>query len=237
MGYASATRGAAAVALLAGLLSAGGCSWFSSDDEAKRPQPPGADQPYPNLATVPNKTPQTGTTRERLQIEEGLLADRQNARHVTGPVAGPERPSSLPPEPGIRSAIIDPNVRPPATATPGTPGTRTATAAPPQARPGPGGAVGSVTYQPGSAALPEGSGRVIVRAAEFQRRLGGTIVVVGHAAKSEGDDAARRALAQQRATNIANGLLNLGVQREQIRAGAGNGDAARVDIALTPAAR
>jgi len=73
-----------------------------------------------------------------------------------------------------------------------------------------------------------------VRAAEFQRRLGGTIVVVGHAAKSEGDDAARRALAQQRATNIANGLLNLGVQRDQIRAGAGAGDAARVDIALTP---
>jgi outer membrane protein OmpA-like peptidoglycan-associated protein len=234
MRYASATRGAAAIALLAGLLSAGGCSWFSSDDESKRPQPPGANQPYPNLATVPNKTPQTGTTRERLQIEEGLLADRENARHVTGPVAGPERPSSLPPEPGVKSAIIDPNVRPPAT---GTPGTRTATAAPPQARPGPGGAVGSVNYQPGSAALPEGSGRIIVRAAEFQRRLGGTIVVVGHAAKSEGDDAARRALAQQRATNIANGLLNLGVQREQIRAGAGNGDAARVDIALTPAAR
>jgi outer membrane protein OmpA-like peptidoglycan-associated protein len=78
---------------------------------------------------------------------------------------------------------------------------------------------------------------MIVRAAEFQRRYGGVIVVVGHAAKSEGDDAARRALAQQRAANIANGLLNLGVQRDQIRAGAGNAtvDAARVDIALTPA--
>jgi outer membrane protein OmpA-like peptidoglycan-associated protein len=45
----------------------------------------------------------------------------------------------------------------------------------------------------------------------------------------------RRALAQQRAANVANGLLNLGVQRAQIRAAAGNGDARRVDIALQPA--
>ncbi len=93
---ASATRWAATGALLAALLAGSGCSWVRDmtgwgEDEAKRPQPPGLQQPYPNLATVPNRTPQTGTTRERLQIEEGLLADRQNARHVTGPVAGPDR--------------------------------------------------------------------------------------------------------------------------------------------------
>lgn len=238
MRSASMTRWAATGALLAALLAGSGCTWVRDltgwgEEEAKRPAPPGLQQPYPNLATVPNRTPQTGTTRERLQIEEGLLADRANARHVTGPVAGPERPSSLPPDPGVRPSIIDPSARP----APGTapPGRRTAAATPAQPRPGPGGAVGSINYQPGSAALPEGSGRIIVRAAEFQRRLGGTIVIVGHAAKAEGDDAARRALAQQRATNIANGLLNLGVQRQQIRAGAGNGDASRVDIALTPA--
>ncbi|HEY7610937.1 MAG TPA: OmpA family protein [Alphaproteobacteria bacterium] len=237
MGYAIATRWAATGALLAALLAASGCSWvrdvtgWGEEDEARRPQPPGIQRPYPNLATVPSKTPSTGTTRERLQIEEGLLADRQNARHVSGPVAGPDRPSSLPPEPPTRTTIIDPSARRAPAASP-----RTAAATPPAPRPGPGGAIGSIAYAPGSAALPEGSGRIIVRAAEFQRRLGGTIVVVGHAAKAEGDDAARRALAQQRATNIANGLLNLGVQRDQIRAVADNGrvDAARVDIALTP---
>jgi hypothetical protein len=236
MRYAMSRRWAAMGVLLLAALATPGCTWVRDltgwgEDEAKRPQPPGAQQPYPNLATVPNRTPNTGTTRERLQIEEGLLADRQNARHASGPVAGPDRPSSLPPDPGARTTIIDPNRREPA-------GPRTAAAAPqaPQAaRLGPGGAVGSITYRPGSASLPEGSGRTIVRAAEFQRRLGGTIVVVGHAAKSEGDDAARRALAQQRANNVANGLLNLGVQREQIRAGAGNADAGRVDIALQPA--
>lgn len=226
-------------ALLTALVAVSGCSWVRDvtgwgEEEAKGPQPPGLQQPYPNLATVPNKAPNTGTTRERLQIEEGLLADRQNARHVNGPVAGPDRPSSLPPDPGVRTAIIDPSRR-------AAPGPRTASAQPqgpqaPQApRLGPGGAVGSIAYRPGSASLPEGSGRVIVRAAEFQRRLGGTIVVVGHAAKSEGDDATRRSLAQQRANNVANGLLNLGVQRDQIRAGAGAGDASRVDIAIQPA--
>ena len=235
MRYGLTIRWAATGTLLAALLAGAGCSWvrdvtgWGEEDEAKRPQPPGIQQPYPNLATVPNKTPATGTTRERLQIEEGLLADRQNARHVSGPVAGPDRPSSLAPEPRTRTTIIDPSAR----RAPAEP--RTAAATPPAQRPGPGGAVGSITYAPGSAALPEGSGRTIVRAAEFQRRLGGTIVVVGHAAKSEGDDAARRTLAQQRATNIANGLFNLGVQRDQIRSGAGNADAARVDIALQPA--
>lgn len=236
MRYAISRRWAAAGALLLAVLATSGCSWVRDltgwgEDEAARPQPPGAQQPYPNLATVPNRTPNTGTTRERLQIEEGLLADRQNARHVSGPVAGPDRPSSLPPDPGTPTTIIDPNRRVPAEP-------RAAAAAPqtPQApRLGPGGSVGSITYRPGSASLPEGSGRTIVRAAEFQRRFGGTIAVVGHAAKSEGDDAARRALAQQRANNVANGLLNLGVQREQIRAGTGNADAGRVDIALQPA--
>jgi outer membrane protein OmpA-like peptidoglycan-associated protein len=240
MDYRNATRMAATAALLAALVTGSGCSWVRDmtgwgEEEAARPQPPGLDKPTPNLATVPNRAPDTGTTRERLQIEEGLLADRQNARHVTGPVAGAERPSSLPPERGtVRPAIIDPGrAGPPAERRE----TRTAgPAAPAQPRLGPGGAVGSINYGPGSVALPEGSGRLIVRAAEFQRRLGGTIVVVGHASRAEGDDAARQALASQRANAVVNGLLNLGVERGSIQVGTGNArvDAARVDIALQP---
>lgn len=215
----------AAMSILMGALATGpGCTWvrdqtgWGGDDTAKRPDPPGLGKPYPNLATVPNKAPDTGTTRQRLQIEEGLLADRQNARHVSGPVAGEERASSLPPDPGTRPAIINPRA----------PG-EARTAAAPQQRGGP---IGSITYANGSAALPEGSGRMIVRAAEIQRRFGGTVVVVGHAAKNEGDDATRRALATRRATSVANGLLNLGVERGNIRVGPGNADAMRVDIGL-----
>lgn len=240
MSYRLAIRMAATGALLAALAAGAGCSWVRDmtgwgEEEAKRPDPPGLDKPTPNLATVPSKTPNTGTTRERLQIEEGLLADRQNARHVSGPVAGQDRPSSLPPERDTRPNIIDPGAarRPPA-----EPGTRTAgPAAPVAPRLGPGGAVGSIAYAANAVALPEGSGRTIVRAAEFQRSLGGTIVVVGHASKAEGGDAARRALAMQRATAIANGLMNLGVDRGNIRTGTSDAkvDAARVDIALRPA--
>lgn len=240
MSYRRAIRIVAMGAVAAALAAGGGCSTIRDmtgwgEDEAKRPQPPGLDKPTPNLASVPRQAPNTGTTRERLQIEEGLLADRTNARYVAGPVAGEERGPTLPPERGnVRPNIIDPNAaRPPAE--PRT--ARGPAPPPPQARLGPGGAIGSITYRPSTVALPEGSGRVIVRAAEFQRRLGGNIVVVGHAAKGEGDDAARKALAEQRANAVANGLLNLGVDRANIRVGtsAGRVDAARVDIALQPA--
>jgi outer membrane protein OmpA-like peptidoglycan-associated protein len=238
MSYRLAIKVAAMGALLAALGATGGCSTIRDmtgwgEDEAKRPPPPGLDKPTPNLASVPKRAPNTGTTRERLQIEEGLLADRTNARYVAGPVAGEERTSPLPPERGTgRPNIIDPNARPPA-----EPRTARAPAPPPGARPGPGGAIGSITYRPSTVALPEGSGRVIVRAAEFQRRLGGNVVVVGHAAKNEGDAVARKALAEQRALAVANGLLNLGVDRANIRVGTSGGrvDAARVDIALQPA--
>lgn len=225
----AASRILAAGALLTALMAASGCSWLGlgDDDESKRPTPPGANAAYPNLATVPNKTPNTGTTRERLQIEEGLLADRTNARYVSGPTAGEDRPSSLPPERGTRPNIIDPRAARPQ-------GERNTAANNPPAAPQRSGPIGSITYANGSAALPEGSGRFIVRASEAQRRFGGTIVVVGHAAAAEGDAAARQALATQRATAVANGLLNLGVERGNIRVGTSNGrvDAARVDIAL-----
>lgn len=228
----AASRILAAGALLAALVAGSGCSWLGldNDDEAKRPTPPGANANYPNLATVPNATPNTGTTRDRLQIEEGLLADRTNSRHVAGPTAGEERPSSLPPERGTRPNIIDPRAAPPQ-------GERRAAANNPPAAPQRSGPIGSITYPANSTTLPEGSGRVIVRASEAQRRFGGTIVVVAHAAAAEGDAAARQALAQQRATAILNGLLNLGIDRANIRVGTSGGrvDAARVDVALQAA--
>src|SRR5581483_1721241 len=160
MRYEMASRVTAMGTLLAVLLAVGGCSWVrdvtgwgSEEEEAKRPQPPGLNQPYPNLATVPNKTPSTGTTRERLQIEEGLLADRQNARHVSGPVAGQDRPSALPPEPPARTMIVDPSAR--RAPAPGEPRTATAPASAP--RPGPGSSVCSLPRRRVSAGLPGGS--------------------------------------------------------------------------------
>ena len=42
--------------------------------------PPGSEQPFPSLASVP-ETPQTSTVAERQQIVQGLVADRQQAQY------------------------------------------------------------------------------------------------------------------------------------------------------------
>ncbi len=220
-------RSVAMIVALAMLAS--GCAWV--DRQFATGPAPGAAQPYPNLASVPNRPPDAGTARQRLAIEQGLLADRTNARHVAGPVAAEERGDPIPDVARTRPAIIDPR----APAPPAAAGERrTAAAQPEPPRLGPGGAVGAVPFRSGSTALGEGSGRMIVRAAELQRRLGGTIVVMGQSTKAEGDDAARRATAEARARTVANGLLNLGVAEDRIRVVAGDGrvDDSRVDIAI-----
>lgn len=230
MRYEGTIRALATGALLAATVAGAGCTWvrettgIGREETAKRPEPPGLDKPSPNLATVPNRTPDTGTTRQRLQIEEGLLADRANARHVAGPTAGEERVAVLPPEDRTRPMIIDPRQAPP----PGPEGAPQRRAAPPT-----GGPIGNIVFGRSSTALPEGSGRMIVRAAEIHRRYGGTLVVIGNSARAEGDDTARRAAALTRANTVAAGLVNLGVPRDQIRVGAGTVDAGRVDIGIT----
>ena len=63
----------------------------------ERPPPPGADQPYPNLATVPPKPAQPD--RAALDnIASALIADRTNAQHVAAeaPIADPSVPSASP---------------------------------------------------------------------------------------------------------------------------------------------
>src|SRR5580700_2974173 len=63
----------------------------------ERPPPPGADQPYPNLASVPPKPAQPD--RAALDnIASALIADRTNAQHVAAeaPIADPSVPSASP---------------------------------------------------------------------------------------------------------------------------------------------
>lgn len=52
---------------------------------AELPPVPGADQPYPNLGTVPER-PVPPTPEERRRIADALVADRENARHAGPPV-------------------------------------------------------------------------------------------------------------------------------------------------------
>ena len=63
----------------------------------QRPPPPGADQPYPNLATVPPK-PAEPDRAALANIANALIADRTNAQHIAAaaPIADPSSPSASP---------------------------------------------------------------------------------------------------------------------------------------------
>lgn len=89
-----------------------------------RPPAPGANQPYPNLASVPARPPDPD--RPALQdITDGLVADRTNAQHVaaTAPLADPSSPGSAPGLFGVGSAPPPGSASPASPAQPGvTPG-------------------------------------------------------------------------------------------------------------------
>jgi outer membrane protein OmpA-like peptidoglycan-associated protein len=92
----------------------------------QRPPPPGADQPYPNLATVPPKPAQPDRAA-LTNIASALIADRTNAQHLAAatPIPDPSSPSA---SPGLfgRGTVPPPAPPPP-------PGTQTASATMPAA--------------------------------------------------------------------------------------------------------
>jgi outer membrane protein OmpA-like peptidoglycan-associated protein len=143
----------ARIALLtaaAPMLLLGGCSsvpsainpvswWHSLQGGAiaeQRPPPPGATDPYPNLASVPPAPAQPDRAALH-QITDQLIADRANAQHeaAAAPLADPSSPSASPglfgtgttPPPGQPK----PGSPPPATGVPAS--GSTAAAGPPAA--------------------------------------------------------------------------------------------------------
>lgn len=101
----------------------------------ERPAPPGANDPYPNLGTVPAR-PAPSDPKLRQQIADALIADRGNAQHDAAGVQliDPSSPNAAPGLFGRGS------VRPPAApqqggASASFPGADAATAAPPSSPP------------------------------------------------------------------------------------------------------
>lgn len=106
---ASGLRRCMAPAALALLL--GGCASFPSsmnpvswwhdleggEIAKERPPPPGATEPYPNLASVPPK-PEAPDRATLENITNALVADRTNAQHLAeaAPLADPSSPSASP---------------------------------------------------------------------------------------------------------------------------------------------
>ena len=234
-----------------GLLAAG-CSSSSKDEptaaaaksnDAKvRRKPPGENKAYPNLSTVPKSRPNVGTTQQRLEIEQGLYADRRNARHVDGPRAGDEERGGVATTTGrnVRAQVITPGAGG-AVARRG--GVRRAAARRPDLalRVGRGGYVTTIFFPNDATTLPPGAGRKIVQVARLHRYAGGRVQVVGHALK--GGSAAKSAA---RARIVARGLISLGVPQGRVRAAnAGDRQArykdnsrnSRVDIFILDARR
>ena len=100
----------------------------------QRPPPPGADDPYPNLGTVPPR-PAPSDPKLRQQIADALIADRGNAQHDAAGVqlVDPSNPNAAP---GLfgRGTARPPAPPPPGGASASFPGTD-ATAAAPNAPP------------------------------------------------------------------------------------------------------
>jgi outer membrane protein OmpA-like peptidoglycan-associated protein len=112
-------RGATATALLAVMLTLGGCGTWAdptewsdptglfSDDSADTPPAAGspattggADDRFPNLGRVPPRPVEVSSSGERRQAIDSLNADRANARHTDEELrAGPADSNAPPPAP------------------------------------------------------------------------------------------------------------------------------------------
>lgn len=98
----------------------------------ERPPPPGADQPYPNLASVPPK-PEQPDRAALVNIANALIADRTNAQRVAAaaPIADPSLPSA---SPGLfGKGTVPPPPPPPPPGTANASATMAAAEAPPAA--------------------------------------------------------------------------------------------------------
>ncbi|HUN41533.1 MAG TPA: OmpA family protein [Acetobacteraceae bacterium] len=91
----------------------------------QRPPPPGANQPYPNLATIPPR-PTPPDQKELAAITQGLVADRAHADYLaaSSPVADPSSPTASP------ALFGQGTMPPPPAATPPTPAAGTASGSP-----------------------------------------------------------------------------------------------------------
>jgi outer membrane protein OmpA-like peptidoglycan-associated protein len=98
----------AGLGLLSGCASMNPVNWFHSAEGGVIAQPhqapPGQNQPYPNLATVP-PTPPTPDMAALQHITDALVADRTNAQHLAAaaPLADPSSPTASPDLFGIGS--------------------------------------------------------------------------------------------------------------------------------------
>lgn len=154
---------------------------------------------FPNLSTVPGR-PKTTTPEQRLEIEEGLLADRARARHsdATPPWARPKTASNPTATGGEGQAPAVMTVM----------GRRLAT----------------IRFPVGSARLPPGAAGLMRQIAALQKRFNARVVAVGHTSRRKRnndqgkDQAAKTALSLARANSVVSMLSRMGVKQDRLQA-------------------
>lgn len=199
-------------------------NWFDKDEkkivagedggEAKPDAPRitkvSGETTYPKLSTVPD-APKTSTPEQRVIIQEGLLADRANARYADGP---PPRlypklvaPIAKAPRTPVEEASLTPEIK-------SGPSKQIATAKSVR--------IVTVRFPENSTKTPEDTVRYLREVVAVQRRYGGTLRIVGHTDSNSMDaDPIKDRLAKfnmsiGRANSVASVLVSLGLGRDQL---------------------
>lgn len=155
----------AAMLLLAGCSSGSSVNpvtwWHNLEGGAiaqQRPPPPGADAPYPNLASVPPQ-PKPPDLKALNAVTSSLIADRQHAEHVAEATPLPD-PSSRTASPDLFGIGTAPPPPPPTPAAAGKPASTTASGGPPATAPSVQATApsGQTAAPSGQAAAPSGQG-------------------------------------------------------------------------------
>ncbi|RVU39486.1 OmpA family protein [Hwanghaeella grinnelliae] len=223
-------------------------NWFGDDEgdaeESTEPKPvPGASDAYPSVGTVPQKPPPPSIVQEAGQLQNQLVADKNNARYseqvVRQNTGGSQTTTSAPsPVPQAAAAPPQPVAQPapqPAAVPQPVPqptASNQVAAAPPQPAPAPSAGYGhpigqavhiaTLYFPQGGSQLTQTDLNVLSQVASIFRNGGKSIKVVGHASKSAGvNDQVRQDLVNykaslDRATSAAAALLRIGVPQDKI---------------------
>lgn len=199
--HGSAGRRRLVPLVLAGALALGACAQNPFDILVKHvDQPiPGADQPTPNLASVPNQAPSVTPKDERAAIAQSLEADNRypgaappllTSAPISAPPPIPAPPAELPPGFATAQAPVkvpeaapQPNVSEPDTsaAPDATQGATLTPGAPSFGAMGRPDRVAIVLFAPGSAAIDRDQIELLKPLVRRLRAQGGTLQVVGYA--------------------------------------------------------
>ncbi len=199
-------------------------NWFDKDEkkistgedaeEAKLDAPRitkvAGETTYPKLSSVP-EAPKTSTPEQRIIIQEGLLADRANARYADGP---PPRlypklvtPLAKAPRTPVEEAALTPEIEP---------GESKEIAKAESVR------IVTVRFPENSTKMPDDTVRYLREVVAVQRRYGGTLRIVGHTDSNSldadpiKDRLAKFNLSIGRANSVASVLVSLGLGRDQL---------------------